>query len=813
MRITIDNEDGRGAVDYTGAFAAEGPVTVQRRLNEPSRCTAEIVLGVGNLANPVRRGRVVVTNDAGVVLFTGYLATEPVAVYAGQGTTGAVYRARISAVSDEWLLDKQGSGGSLTVDGISLALSGTALLAQLTARAQAVASGSGAAASSMQITVSSGGPNARSTGAFAVAPAASWSSNAGAAAAASYAGYRAVSGTVSVQPVGTVTHDFNEASGTLSVAEFSAANVRELANDVTVSGAEEPVAYVQEIFTGDGTTTVFNLSESAFRGTNRTMVRDSFSEASFDVSQWVLASTGNHLTLTGAGLTMNGGNGYDGQTTLTALNAVEMGGFLLAELGGVQFGASSDGMLSGFYSGAQTVLANCFAGFRVRQSVSSTGGETVLVPVVNGAEVGTVYTPVAGHSYTLRLRLYCPEILRLPQVYYCMVDGAVQQFGGGSAATAAMQMVFELVDEGVSSNTPATVLYDTAATGAAVAGTPGTCVFAAVNSANLVGSVASAEVTRPGSLWIASVLPNGVAETRLTGLAGQGVDCEVLYGSQVGTPGKVTFFAGRVPVAGERMTVSYRSQGRAVARIADAVSVAAEAAAGAGVSVSGVNRWLGKVLEPVARSSADCEAAAMAVLAMGTARSAALAGTYTAVNPEADVWPGDLLAVTSDGATTALLVRSVVATDEHCAPEVVRYRITFANDWAAEFADGLGLRLSESIASNAVLPATAASGPAEVLENLPQLTVTSLSDTALQVSAGVTAPSGGGFEVRRRDWSFGVGVDAPGSLDLVLRSPVANFTIPRAAQVERFFVRMYDGSAPPVYSRWSSALFVNAPVG
>ncbi len=47
MRITIDNLDGLGAIDYTEAVAAEGPITVQRALNEPSRCTAEIVLGRG----------------------------------------------------------------------------------------------------------------------------------------------------------------------------------------------------------------------------------------------------------------------------------------------------------------------------------------------------------------------------------------------------------------------------------------------------------------------------------------------------------------------------------------------------------------------------------------------------------------------------------------------------------------------------------------------------------------------------------------------------------------------------------------------
>jgi hypothetical protein len=63
--------------------------------------------------------------------------------------------------------------------------------------------------------------------------------------------------------------------------------------------------------------------------------------------------------------------------------------------------------------------------------------------------------------------------------------------------------------------------------------------------------------------------------------------------------------------------------------------------------------------------------------------------------------------------------------------------------------------------------------------------------------------------VRRSDGQFGVGVDAA---DLVLRSPVRSFTVPRAAQVERFYVRMYDGSSPPLYSRFSSAVFVNWPV-
>jgi hypothetical protein len=143
-------------------------------------------------------------------------------------------------------------------------------------------------------------------------------------------------------------------------------------------------------------------------------------------------------------------------------------------------------------------------------------------------------------------------------------------------------------------------------------------------------------------------------------------------------------------------------------------------------------------------------------------------------------------------------------------PEVLAYAVKFANDWATEWADGIGLKLSEEIAADTILPQTASSSAGEVLANLQQLTVTSLTGTALQVDAGTAPPAGGGFEVRRSDAQFGAGVDAA---DLVLRSPVRSVSIPRAAQVERFYVRMYDTSVPPKYSRWSSAVYVNWPVG
>jgi hypothetical protein len=768
--MTIDNLDGNGAVDYSGALCTPGPLKIERVLNTPSICSGMLDVSDASLAVPVRRGRVVVTAASGTVLFTGYVATEPEAVYAGTGLMGPVYRYVFSAVSDEWLLDKQ----AVPLSGTGLAQSGGQLLTTLTNRVD------GGLFTMTEVM------NGLAVGVFQPSQTESWSANAGVIANTTYAAYRVLDGAVSLQPAGTVTHALSDGDGTLQVAALKTTQVKELANDVTVSGDEEPSAYVTETFAGDGTTTVFQLSEDPFKPktteNSSLLLTDSFNEAVLDTQIWQVADPGSHLGLGSAGLTMTGGNGLDGQTTLTAIDPVELGGTLVIEAGSLQLGGASDGIVCGLYAGT-TQSANCFVGYNVRQS----GGNTVAVPFVNGAEVGTVFTLVEGHIYTLRIRLHCVESQRVLQSYYAMVDGVVQAFGGG-LVTAPMSVVFELQDLGSVSNTPATVLYD-----GAVTSSPSSCSFVAVNSVQLIGSMGYCRVTQTGSAWVVSTLPSGVKMTRLIGVAGEGVDCKV------STAGKVTFLAGRVPVPGEFVTVTYRVQQRAVARLANAESVAAEAAGG----VPGTAQWLGNVLKPAARSSVDCESAALAVLSFATSRAAAAAGTYIAVNP-ADVWPGDVLAITSGGQTMSVVVRRVEIVNGMACPEVLTYSMAFANDWA----QGLGLTLSETIAANALLPQTALSAPSNVLANLQQLQVVSATGTALQVDAGTAPPAGGGFEVRRRDGDFGPAVDQ----DLVLRSPVRSFAIPREGQIEHYYVRMYDGSIPPLYSRFSSAVFTDLPV-
>ena len=300
-----------------------------------------------------------------------------------------------------------------------------------------------------------------------------------------------------------------------------------------------------------------------------------------------------------------------------------------------------------------------------------------------------------------------------------------------------------------------------------------------------------------GPIWVTSTPLNGTPVVRRLGTAAQGADCTV------DRNGRLQFYPDSTPLPGEMIAVSYRTSRRSVARLASASSIATESNGGA---LPGTAVWMGTVTRPAARSSADCENAATAILAVSTSRAAAWSGKYTEWNADRqdDVWPGDQLAVSSAsaGLNASLVVREVQIDVLSGAPNRTKYAISFANDWADEIA----ITTSSSVPADAWLPLQPAT--AAPLANLNSLAVTSLSGSAIQIAAGATAPAGGGFEVRRRDWSFTPGAGP----DLVLRSPVSNFIIPRQAPMERYYVRMYDGSTPPNYSRFSTAVFVNLPL-
>jgi hypothetical protein len=189
--------------------------------------------------------------------------------------------------------------------------------------------------------------------------------------------------------------------------------------------------------------------------------------------------------------------------------------------------------------------------------------------------------------------------------------------------------------------------------------------------------------------------------------------------------------------------------------------------------------------------------------------SAAWSGTYRTSNIAlnagscGDVWPGDALQlnVVSLGLDAQVVVRAVTLQCGASDPDLVQYAIEFSNDWAND----LAVKTSRTVPLDAWLPAAVSP---TYLANLNQLVVTGISASSVSVQTNATPPSGGGFEVRRRDFVFQPGQD----VDLVMRSAVGNFDIPRATEADRFYIRMYDGASPPNYSEFSVGLFVNLPL-
>lgn len=765
MKITI-----HGA-DYTASLDVVQPLRIERKLNAPSVCEFQLSLPVdGSLPVPSRMQYVLVHGDDGMVYFTGYIAVTPMPEFVGISLHGLRYRYQIQALSDELILDQQliSSGSGVSGQTVSQLLSSLVLHSGSTAISTA--------GLSLSVHVNNVQLEAGSK----------WSSNASAVAGQSRAAYKAVNGALSVVSVGETVHTLSEAEGTLNPAHlaFSSATKRALANDVTVCGEHEPRAYISEYFVGDGSTTEFMLSAEPFAlsSAKTTIIDELFNELSIDSRDWsVVASTG-YLTLGSGGLVMKGGNGVDGETLLSWIDPVELGGTLLLEASGIALQAGSSGIVAGVFT-SDTAQAGCICGFQI----TTQSGAVVVQPFVCGSAAGTSTTLNSASLYTLRIRLHCNEMQRNLSIYRSFGDqGAISAGGQSNTLNALVQMEIQSYVDGVA-GTPVTVFDGT------ISALSDTGVIVPASSLSLVGTMRSFRLNNLGSAWVVCTPSGGSAYTRRIGSTSVSAECHVEKS------GRLVFYSGYTPSANEQIAVFYRSIGRAVGRAVNAASQTALQAAGSPVEAA----WIGSVTSPVARSSADCRNAATAMEEAAAGTVALWAGIYKGLNvdPASDVWPGDALEVVA--ASLALdvqvVVRSVKLTYIASLPDRVAYEIAFANDWA----DDLAIQTSTTVPADTWLPA--AIFPT-YLNNLNALMVTAVSGSAVTINTGAVPPSGGGFEVRRRDYCFQTGTDC----DLVLRATTQNFTLARQSATDRFYVRMYDSAYN--YSEFSAAVFINFPL-
>jgi hypothetical protein len=770
MKITIQG------LDYTAALDAARPLIIERRLNEPSVCQLALSLPAsGSMATPSRAQSVAVTGDDGTVYFTGYIELTPLPEYAGFAMEGPRYRIAIQAVSDELLLDQLLMPPSA---GPTSGTAGALMTNLVTHSGSAALSTSGLSLSAQVIN-------------FSPDPGAPWSKSAGQVASQARAAYRAVNGALALSSMQSTVHPLNETDGSLNLVSlsFTASVKRALANDVTVCGEQEPVAYVTEYFLGDGTTTQFYLAEDPFfpAASKSTIISELFNEVAINSSVWANSGSSGFLRLGTGGMVMDGGSGVDGQTLLYWIDPVEMGGTLVLEAVGVTLSPGSTGVLAAFYVSPDTQAA-CTAGFQVT-AAEGTGAVTVQ-PLIQGTAAGSTYALNPAYQYTLRVRAHCPDCERTLSVYRSFGDSGAITYGGQPIVSPGkLQLEIQEFVDGVG-GMPVT-LYD-----GAVTALPQVCTVMAASSINLIGTMRAINLTNLGSGWVVSTPPSGGPYTRTVGTTAEAAECHLERAS------KVVFYTGFTPVSGEQIAVNYRTIGRAVGRAVNGASQSALTEAGSPAVAS----WIGSVTGPASRSSADCLNAALAIEQAAAGASALWSGTYNGNRTSfaTDVWPGDalLLNAPSTSLNVQVVVRTVKVSYRASYPDLVEYAIQFANDWA----DDLAIKTSATVPADAWLPAAIAP---TWLANLTSLTVTTLNGTTVAINAGVTPPTGGGFEIRLRDFAFMPGDDP----SLVARATLPDITWARETANDRFYIRMYDGSTPPNYSEFSTALFINLPIG
>ena len=142
----------------------------------------------------------------------------------------------------------------------------------------------------------------------------------------------------------------------------------------------------------------------------------------------------------------------------------------------------------------------------------------------------------------------------------------------------------------------------------------------------------------------------------------------------------------------------------------------------------------------------------------------------------------------------------------HLADDHSMYKLVFEDNRAAALA--FAFQQSNAAPPMNLTEMTVAEVGSKFLSALKSAEVTAVTSTTTTIDAGTAPPSGGGIEVRWSDAGWGAGNDR----NLVGRFSTRSFTVPRLDRTQSYYLRQYDNSTPPKYSRYTTALHVDYPL-
>ena len=783
-----------GVVHLTGAETITGAKVFSISPNVPTPTNTGDVASKGYVDQSVSTvgGGTFLPTAGGTMLgpitLPSNLTQAPQFEYLGWGEQGAVYRYDLIAESDEVLLDQKALPNRAPFVGRTIG-------GALTQLAQDLLPG---------VFNTSAVQNVDTLAEYAVNPEKKFSYHAAEIALTARASYRAMNEALVLAPVGAATYAINESDPNFSPLGLKLKCPKMLVNDVTAIGLLEPQAYVRDYFVADGLSVRFYLSQTPFQQSKPALIDEEYVGPGLDATTWVVNDPSSAVSVVSQTLQVAGGAGEDGQTSVAFIEQIEMGGALELQHGDVSFTGSSTGVVGGLYAGAISA-ASCLAGFQVTPS----GSGSYIQALINGMPTGSAVATTAGHRYVLTTYIYSMEVYRSEETYHSSVHPAGSGLGGAAVA-ADLRLVLELQD--IDPSNPATlvaaatVLFD-----GVIANAPGFCTYALVNATSMQCSIAYTYVTHISLAEVRTALSettyNTLADvsftTQIVGSLSDGAECEIASSTTL------DFYPAYVPALNTLIVVSYRGSGRAAAEVVNSASVDA-LQSGADNGARGIVRLM---KTPSARTQADCENAALAIL--DDATGLAWLGTYETWSdflPSAasDIFPGDAVTVNvpSRNAVFSAIVRTVSIEVADPADDRGMYTIEFANDLAVPLAlQDASSATTVSLQDMPVQLSTSQVG-SYYLANLTEAQITAVSSTTVSVDAGVIPPTLGGVEVRLHDYGWGVANDR----NLLGRFSTQTFSLARLARTQTYFMRLYDNSSPPRYSRYAAALHVDYPL-
>ncbi len=769
MKLTIDNNDSRGPQDYTAYLDVTALPKISRKLNRAWQMTATLAAADPGFVLPASGGRVVLQRNDGYKLFTGYLTETPQQQPLGYGQKARAWRYVLSAQDDSWLLERN-------VLAIRPRFARRTVADALRTITEDVLPG---------VLDTSGVQDFAQLYQYATNAEKSWSEHAQELSTMAGASYTVQDGKLVFQPLGQQSFSINENDAKFAPEGLAVAKPDQLRNDVTIVGELEPQLYVRNYFLGDGLTLNFALSSTPYDGMSRTLLQESYQGPGLISTLWALSDPNHTVTVQSGTLHLNG------PATLRFVEQLELAGGLRLQHGQVSFNAASQGTIGGIYN-VSVGDSNCVAGFRITPS----GSNCKIQALINGAPAGSVITTTPGHLYSLVTEVLSNEAHRVHQSYYSSQHGPNHQ-RGGDAVGAGVRFVLSVHD--VNPNdpgtlaAPATVVYDDVQWS-----TPSFGVYAVVDGSSLHFDLSFTRVTQTAAAEVRSMKPGGSFRTRLTGALADGGECYVT------AAGNLHFYPPYPPDPYEQIIVTYRGSGRAMARVQDTNSISGHhkgADNGQRIYVKGLKL-------PNAPSSIDCENAALAVLDDTTQQ--AWAGSYDVISdllPASDVTPGMVAQVTAPSwqAQFSGYVRQVEVQVLGVDDDRSHYSIQFANYAAAL----VTLEFDSALLSGLLTTVFTVTSPSSslYLAALIAAQVTDIIATEITIDAGTTPPPGGGIEVRWSDGGWGMGSNG----NLAGRFSSRSFVVPRLSRIEDYYLRQYDASNPPKYSRYSMLLHIAYP--